>query len=53
MQIEKSAQIYETYKDDEKLSPVVRELSWTHNLIIFFRAKYRLHLLDKRFYNQG
>lgn len=28
-------QFYETYKDDEKLSPLVRELSWTNNLIIF------------------
>ena len=27
-------QFYETYKDDEKLSPLVRELSWTNNLII-------------------
>ncbi len=28
-------QFYETYKDDEKFSPLVRELSWTNNLIIF------------------
>lgn len=32
-------QFYEAYKDDEKLSPLVRELSWTHNLIIFSRTK--------------
>lgn len=32
-------QFYETYKDDEKLSPLVRELSWTNNLIIFSRTK--------------
>ncbi|MBU4589950.1 MAG: hypothetical protein KKG01_03400 [Candidatus Omnitrophica bacterium] len=32
-------QMYETYKDYEKLSPVVRELPWTHNAII-------LHNLD-------
>ncbi len=30
---------YETYKDDEKLSPLVRELSWSNNLEIFSRAK--------------
>ncbi|MBR5581211.1 MAG: DUF1016 family protein [Treponema sp.] len=34
-------QFYETYKDDEKLSPLVRELSWTNNLIIFSRTKSR------------
>lgn len=32
-------QFYETYKDDEQLSPLVRELSWTNNLIIFSRTK--------------
>ena len=32
-------QFYETYKNDEKLSPLVREVSWTNNLIIFTRAK--------------
>lgn len=32
-------QFYETYKDDEKLSPLVRELNWTNNLEIFSRAK--------------
>lgn len=32
-------QFYETYKDDLKLSPLVRELSWTNNLIIFSRTK--------------
>lgn len=32
-------QFYETYKGDEKLSPLVRELSWTNNLIIFSRTK--------------
>lgn len=32
-------QFYEIYKDDEKLSPLVRELSWTNNLIIFSRTK--------------
>lgn len=33
-------QFYETYCDaDEKLSPVVRQISWTNNLIIMSRAK--------------
>ncbi len=32
-------QFYETYQADEKLSPLVRELPWTHNTIIFSRCK--------------
>ncbi|MFZ2889327.1 PDDEXK nuclease domain-containing protein [Sulfuricurvum sp.] len=32
-------QFYEIYHDDEKLSPLVRELPWTHNTIIFSRSK--------------
>ena len=32
-------QFYETYKDNEKLSPLVRELSWTNNLLIIMAAK--------------
>ena len=32
-------QFYETYKDNEKLSPLVREISWTHNVIIMVSAK--------------
>lgn len=33
-------QFYETYKDaDEKLSPLVRQISWTSNLIILSRTK--------------
>lgn len=31
-------QFYEAYSNNPKLSPLVRELSWTHNLIIFSRA---------------
>ena len=31
-------QFYETYKDEPKLSPLVRELSWSHNLAIFSRC---------------
>ena len=30
---------YETYKDFPKLSPLVREISWTNNLLIFSRCK--------------
>lgn len=32
-------QFYEIYCDDEKLAPLVREISWTNNLIIMSRAK--------------
>ncbi|NJD01949.1 MAG: DUF1016 domain-containing protein [Ruminiclostridium sp.] len=32
-------QFYEIYKDDEKLSTLSRELSWSNNCIIFSRAK--------------
>lgn len=33
-------QFYETYKSaDEKLSPLVRQISWTNNLIILSRSK--------------
>lgn len=32
-------QFYETYKDNEKLSALTRELPWTHNTIIFSRCK--------------
>jgi predicted nuclease of restriction endonuclease-like (RecB) superfamily len=32
-------QFYETYKDFPKLSPLVREISWTHNLLFFSRCK--------------
>lgn len=32
-------QFYETYQGDEKLSTLVRELSWSHNLAIFSRCK--------------
>ena len=32
-------QFYETYRDRPKLSPLVTELSWTHNLIIMSRCK--------------
>jgi hypothetical protein len=32
-------QFFETYKDFPKLSPLVREISWTHNMLIFFLLK--------------
>jgi predicted nuclease of restriction endonuclease-like (RecB) superfamily len=32
-------QFYETYKDLTELLPLVRELSWSHNLAIFSRCK--------------
>ncbi len=32
-------QFYETYKDFPKLSSLVREISWSHNLAIFSRCK--------------
>lgn len=32
-------QFYETYCDDQKVSPLVRQLSWTHNLIILGQSK--------------
>ncbi|NLO71908.1 MAG: DUF1016 domain-containing protein [Porphyromonadaceae bacterium] len=32
-------QFYETYKDFPKLSPLVIEISWTNNLLIFSRCK--------------
>lgn len=30
---------YEAYEGNEKLAPLVREIGWTHNLIIFERCK--------------
>ncbi|NUU35815.1 YhcG family protein [Pseudomonas sp. C2B4] len=32
-------QFYETYRNDEKVSPLVRQLPWTHNLVIFSQSK--------------
>ncbi len=40
-------QFYETYKDFPKLSPLVREISWTNNLLIFSRCKT---IEEKEFY---
>lgn len=40
-------QFYEAYRDDENLSPLVRQLSWTHNLIILSQSK---HPEEREFY---
>lgn len=32
-------QFYEAYRNDEKVSPLVRQLTWTHNLIILSQSK--------------
>lgn len=32
-------QFYETYREDEKVAPLVRQLPWTHNLIILGQSK--------------
>ena len=40
-------QMYETYKDTPKLSPLVRELPWTHNTIILSQTKT---IEEKEFY---
>ena len=40
-------QFYETYKDNEKLSPLVRELSWTNNINILSKTK---SIEEKEFY---
>src|SRR5260370_33298435 len=34
-------QFYETYRGLPKLAPLVRVLSWTHNLLIMSRTAYR------------
>lgn len=40
-------QFYEVYKDSPKLSPLVREISWTNNMLIFSRCKT---IEEKEFY---
>ena len=32
-------QFYEAYRDDEKVSPLVRQLPWTHNLLVLSKSK--------------
>lgn len=40
-------QFYETYRDNEKLSSLLRELSWTNNIIILSKTK---SIEEKEFY---
>ncbi len=40
-------QFYESYKDIPKLSPLLREISWSHNLAIFSRCRL---IEEKEFY---
>ncbi|WP_423708733.1 PDDEXK nuclease domain-containing protein [Undibacterium sp. WLX3042] len=40
-------QFYETYQDDQIVSPLVRQLPWTHNLIILSQCK---HAEEREFY---
>jgi predicted nuclease of restriction endonuclease-like (RecB) superfamily len=32
-------QFFKTYRDDQKVAPLVRQLPWTHNLLILSRSK--------------
>jgi hypothetical protein len=41
-------QLYEAYAKDEKLAPLVREISWTKNLVILERCKAALVRRRKR-----
>jgi predicted nuclease of restriction endonuclease-like (RecB) superfamily len=51
-------QFYETYIDFPKLSPLVREISWTNNLLIFSRCKtieemeFNLNLVKQENYSK-
>lgn len=40
-------QFYEAYRDDKKVSPLVRQLPWTHHLVILGQAK---HVEERQFY---
>src|SRR3990172_4297597 len=40
-------QFYKKYAGNEKLSPLVREISWTKNVIIFMQCK---NALEREFY---
>ncbi len=39
--------IYGTYRDTEKLQPLVAELSWSHNLVILHQTQ---SMEEKEFY---
>jgi len=43
-------QFYETYKDFPKLSTLLREISWSHNLAIFSRCKT---IEEREFYSEN
>ncbi len=51
-------QFYESYKNEPKLSPLVREITWTNNLIILSRTKtteekaFYLNLCKKESYSK-
>ena len=51
-------QFYETYREREKLSPLVRELPWSHNLLILGNlspalvSEYQTRLPDKNMLRQ-
>jgi predicted nuclease of restriction endonuclease-like (RecB) superfamily len=40
-------QFYETYVEQEKLAPMVREISWSHNLAVMEKCKDNL---EREFY---
>lgn len=40
-------QFYDTYKDFPKLSTLLREISWSHNLTIFSRCKHLVESSSK------
>lgn len=41
------SQFFETYRDQPKLAPLLREVSWTHNIAIMSRCK---HQEEREFY---
>ena len=42
-------EFYETYRDGEIVAPLVRQLPWSHNLLILARSK---HPEEREFYLQ-
>lgn len=46
-------QFFETYSELPKLSPLVREISWTNNLTILTRTKSIDFFIDLLFYHRG
>ena len=41
-------QFYETYKDDEFVTPLVTQISWTNHLLIMSGSKARESTLEKK-----